>query len=159
SRSLHRLEIRIEQQRLQVALIRAGEFERRELQRERAQRLVVRNVDGSATAGLRDLRVVEGKALDRQRTIAAKFSSCTGAQRMRTEVEKDRLRIRLSLRRAHVDSELPILSALARTPAHASAQLVSPAQCPLVIERDGSERGIERPGAAAQRSCEFRCAV
>src|SRR4029453_17104762 len=123
------------------------------------QRLLVREVEGGTAAGLRDLRVVEREALDRQHAVAAKFSSGTGVQRVRTEVEKDRLRVRLALRRAHVDGELPIRTDLARSPTHARAQLVSREAAALVVQRDSGEREIERPGAAAQRSCEFRSAV
>src|SRR5262245_56464643 len=59
---LHRFEIRVEQQRLQVALVRARKLDARELQRERSQRLLVREIEARATAPLCNLRMIEGEA-------------------------------------------------------------------------------------------------
>ena len=101
ARRLHRLEIRIEQQRLQIALVRAGKFEARESQRQRAQRLFVLEVEDYTAARLRDLRVVDGEALDDQLASGAECASRTRTQRVCAEIQKDRLRVCLTLRGAH----------------------------------------------------------
>ena len=154
ARCLHRFEIRIEQQRLQIALVRAGKFETREPQSQRAQRLFVLEVENYTAARLRDLRVVDGETLDRQLASGAECAGRTRTQRVCAEIHKDRLRVCLTLRGAHRHVELPVVAPLASSSLQARAQLVGREAAALVVERDVDEGSIERPRFAAQRSAE-----
>ena len=72
-------------------------------------------------------------------SLARAISRRARAQRVRTEVEKDRLRVRLALRGAQLDSELPVAGALARSSLHACVQLVRRDTAALVVQRELGE--------------------
>jgi hypothetical protein len=140
---LHRLEVRIEQERLQIALVRARELQRRELELQRLQRRLRIERDAREAARLQHARVVDLEPRDVDDLAVFQAAARVEHECMRPEIQEDRLKVSLPLPGLNVDIETGLARGALHFRLQPQRQFVARERATLIVRRHIRELRID----------------